>query len=352
MKSYKNLWDQFISKENFYIAFCNSKVGKSNQKQVQKFCENWEENLENVRQLVISGNFHTSKYITKTIHEPKERVIFMLPYAPDRIVQHAVMNILKPILSNLFIQNTFACIPDRGQSKASNKCSEYVSKFNYCLKCDIKKFFPSINQQILSNKLHRIIRDDRFMVVVDDIIFSADGNTNCPIGNYTSQWFGNYYLSFLDNFVLHTLKCGAYERYCDDFMLFSDDKNYLNYCKTEIEKFLWNELNLTFSKCDLFPIKQGVDFVGYRHFPGYKLVRKSTSKRIKKRINGIEKAIDKGEKINDTIRGQIASANGVLKHANTYNFKKSLEFDELMNKAGINSKNRKKNRNNKKSDNT
>lgn len=207
MKTYKNLWETFISKENFDLAYRNSIKNKAKQKQVRKFKEDAENNLEAVRQLVISGGFHTSEYQKKKIYEPKERIIYKLPYAPDRIVQHAVINILKPILLNKFIENSYACIEGRGQLKASQKCAEYVRRNKYCLKCDIHHFYPSINQKILSDMLHRFIKDERFMAVVDDIIFSFEGGYNCPIGNFCSQWFGNFYMTVVDNFILHELKC-------------------------------------------------------------------------------------------------------------------------------------------------
>lgn len=97
------------------------------------------------------------------------------------------MNILKPILINLFIENSFACIEGRGQLKASQKCAEFTRKYKYCLKCDIHKFYPSINQYILSAMFHRIIADEKFMEILDDVIFSFEGGYNCPIGNYCSQ---------------------------------------------------------------------------------------------------------------------------------------------------------------------
>lgn len=324
MKSYNNLWEKFISKENFELAYKNSIKHKAGQKQVKEFKKNPKENLEQVRQLVINGTFTTSEYREMTIYEPKERVIYKLPYSPDRIVQHAIMNILKPILVNLLIENTFACIEGRGQLRASIKCSGYVRKYKYCLKCDIHKFYPSINQRILSNKFHRIIKDKKFMKILDNVIFSFRGGYNCPIGNYMSQWCGNYYLSFMDNFILHKLKPGGYERYCDDFMLFSNDKKYLHYCKREIEKFLRDELELTFSKADVFDTKQGVDFCGYRHFGKYVLLRKKTSKRIKKRFKDIDKELGKENYDNEKIRSQIASTLGWLKHACCYNFRNKL----------------------------
>lgn len=329
MKTYNNLWNKLISKENFELAYRNSIKKKRKQRQIREFNENKEENLENIRQLVISGSYHTSEYKEKKIYEPKERIVYKLPYNPDRIVQHAIMNILKPIILRHLIENTFSCIEGRGQIKASQKCSEFVRRYKYCLKCDVRKFYPSINQHILSEKLHRIIKDKRFMVLLDDIIFSFEGGYNCPIGNYCSQWLGNYYLSFLDNYILHTLKCGAYERFCDDFLLFSNDKKYLQDCKRRINNFLYYELELEYSKAQVFNTKQGVDFCGYRHFGDYVLVRKSTSKRIKRRNRNIKEQIETGEYNEEHLLGQIASANGIIKHSNGYNLRTMLDLDGI-----------------------
>lgn len=326
MKTYKHLWEHFISKDNFELAYKNSIKGKTRQKQIKEFKKNKEENLEKVRQLVINGQFHTSKYKEMVIFEPKKRIIYKLPYCPDRIVQHAIMNILKPIFLKKFINNTFACIENRGQHKASLKCSEYVRKNEYCLKCDIRKFYPSINQKILSTMLHKFIKDKKFMDIVDDVIFSIEGGYNCPIGNYCSQWFGNFYLSKLDNYVKHELHCKDYERFCDDFILFGT-KQYLSHCKNKIESFLKENLELSFSKCDLFKTKQGVDYCGYRHFGKYVLLRKSTSKRVKKRIKWIYK--NKYSLDNDYIKGSIASTKGWLKWCCSWNFQKSLNIVEV-----------------------
>lgn len=330
MKTYKHLWDDFERYDNFDLACINSQKDKSNQRQIREFNTDRDNNLKAVWRMAISGLFHTSLYKEKKIYEPKERIIYKLPYNPDRIVQHAIMNVLKPIMVNLFIENTFACIEDRGQYKASLKCSEYVRRNDYCLKCDIRKFYPSICQRILSEKLHRLIKDDRFMAIIDDVIFSFPGGYNCPIGNYCSQWFGNYYLSFLDNFVLHELKCGEYQRFCDDFLLFSNDKSYLHDCKIRIEDFLQKELELTFSKAEVFSTKQGVDFVGYRHFKKYVLVRKGTAKRLKRRFRNIDENLKDGNIIKiDKVMGQVASGHGLMKHACSHHLRKSIEYERI-----------------------
>ena len=333
MKTYKHLWEPFIAEENFELAARRSMRHKQKQRQIRNFNKHPEENLKQLRQSVINMRFHTSSYRQRLIYEPKERVIYKLPYNPDRIVQHAIMNILEPILTNLLIENTFACIKGRGQLKASLKCSEYVRKYRYCLKCDIRKFYPSINQHILSAKLHRIIKDDRFMAVVDDVIFSFPGGYNCPIGNYMSQWCGNFYLSFMDNFILHQLKPGGYERYCDDFLLFSNDKRFLHECKGRIADFISRELELEFSKAEVFDAKQGVDFCGYRHFKDYVLIRKGTALRLKRRFRKIRKNLEAGE-IDDLERtiSSVASGNGLMRHACSHHLRDSIGYDEIITK--------------------
>lgn len=243
------------------------------------------------------------------------------------------MNILEPILENLMIQNSFACIKGRGPLSASLKCSEFVRKYRYCLKGDIRKFYPSINQKILSAKFHRIIKDQRFMAILDDVIFSFPGGYNCPIGNYLSQWCGNYYLTEMDNYILHTLKPSGYERYCDDFLLFSNDKAFLHDCKAKIESFIYDRLELRFSKAQVFSVKQGVDFCGYRHFKGYVLVRKSTAKRLKRRFRKLNRKLDGTEKINlEKETGRAAAGNGLMLHACTHRLRISVRYDEIIKK--------------------
>lgn len=325
MKRYGNLWEKFVSEENFALAYRRAIKGKSRQRQVRRFNENAAENLERVRRLVVDGRFRTSRYRERTIHEPKERVIYKLPFCPDRIVHHAVMNILRPILTRKLIHNTYACIEGRGQHRASVKCSEYVRKNRYCLKCDVRKFYPSIDQATLSRMLARIIKDGKFLAFVDGIIFSFPGGKNCPIGNYCSQWFGNFYLAALDNFVKHVLKCGCYERFCDDFLLFSDDKRYLARCREEIRKFLAETLSLEFSKAEVFDVRQGVDFCGYRHFGKYVLARKSTAKRMMRRMRGFKSR--PGRHAPGHIAGSVASMRGWLKWCCSHNLRRSLGMD-------------------------
>lgn len=327
MKTYKHLWEQFISKDNFEAAAKKAIKGKKQRKQILAFCEDYSKNLEDLRQKVIQGKFHTSEYRSRKIYEPKERIIYILPFNPDRIVQHAIMNILRPIMESKFISTSYACIEGRGQLKASIKCSQIVRNSTHIYKGDVRKFYPSIDHDILSKTLHKIIKDDKFIAVVDDVIYSFPGGKNCPIGNYMSQWLGNYYLTKLDNFVKHTLKVEHYERYCDDFVLGGKSAAECHAWRKQIEKFLSDELLLTCSKSTVFSVKQGVDFCGYRCFGKYTLLRKSTAKHELKVCKHIRN--NSQDYTEEKVRCIAASMDGWAKHACTYNFRIKADFGSL-----------------------
>lgn len=329
VKKYKDLWQKIVQKENIELAYKKAKKGKSKYNAVRYIEEHTEECLKDVHNLLETRTFTTSEYRTKIIKEPKEREIFILPFYPDRIVQHAIINILEPILVKMFIPESYACIEGRGIHKGSIKLMEYVRKNKYCLKMDIRKFYPSINHDILMRIIERKFGDKNLVWLLNDIVRSLPGETNVPIGNLTSQWFGNLYMNELDKLIKHDLKIKCYLRYCDDFALFSNDKKQLNEAKFKIIEFLKTELKLNLSKCDLFRTSQGVDFLGYRHFKDYILIRKSTVKRIRKRLERVRRAYLKGRMQHDKFRSIVASAYGWLKWANSYNLSLKLQMEEL-----------------------
>jgi retron-type reverse transcriptase len=312
------------------LAFHKARKGKGWQKKVKKVEANLESYIDKLHDTMNSGNYHTSSYTSKVIFEPKMRTIYILPFYPDRIVHHAIMNILEPIWDNLFIHHSYACRVGRGQHKGSKYCMELVRKYKYCLKCDVSKFYPSINHEILKKIVRKKLKDQKLLTLLDEIIDSIEGETNVPIGNYLSQWFGNLYLNELDQLLKHKYHIKNYLRYCDDFLLFSNSKEELHKMADVIKEFLEGTLKLRMSKCDLFPVSRGVDFLGYRHFPeGYILVRKTTAKRMKKRMRGIiwEYKHHKISKLQ--AQSKIASTEGWLKYANTYNLSMSLKIKEI-----------------------
>ena len=330
MKRHGNLWNKVIDMDNLRRAFTLAAAGKKNRDEVKVIADNLEYHLNKLRQMLIDGTFHTSKYTTRVIHEPKERIIYILPFYPDRIVHHAIMNVLEPIFERLFIYDSYSCRTNKGPHKGSTKCMKYVTKYRWCLKCDISKFYPTINHAVMKDILKHKFKDQKLLNLVFDIIDSIDGDVNLPIGNYISQWLGNLYLNQLDMFVKHTLHFKPYIRYCDDFCLFANSKQELIVVGAMIYKFVRGKLLQKFSKWDIFKTSRGVDFLGYRHFSNGKiLVRKSTVKRLKVYAKESVYMLRHGLITCDQARSKIASVMGCICHANSHNLHEKLHIDQV-----------------------
>ena len=240
------------------------------------------------------------------------------------------MNVLEPIWDSYLINDTYACRKGKGQHKGSTRCMEFVRKNKFCLKCDISKFYPSIPHAELKILIRRKIKCKKTLALLDEIIDSVDTPTNVPIGNYLSQWFGNLYMHPLDNFIKQDNRIKCYIRYCDDFLLFSNNKDELKLMAKKIEDFVVNNLKLKLSKCNLLPTSQGIVFLGYRHFPqGYILIRKTTVRRMKRNLKKLDYAIDTNKISKLRATSKIGSIYGWLKWANTYNLQKSLKLDNF-----------------------
>jgi RNA-directed DNA polymerase len=329
MKRHGNLFDKIVDMDNLYKAYYNARRGKRWQRAVIKFNEDIEGNLIGIRDSLVGKTFTTSPYKTKFIHEPKLREIYILPFSPDRIVQHAIMNVIEPIWEGLFIYDSYACRVGKGIHAGSRRAMEFIRKNQYCMQCDIAKFYPSIDHEILFNIIKKKIKCKDTLDLLYDIIVSIPGVKNVPIGNYTSQWFGNLYMNELDQYLKK--ECGAkcYIRYCDDFIVFSNYKEELNSLAGKIEEFLDSKLKLSLKKCSIFPVSQGLDFLGYRHFKDYILLRKSTAKRVVKRLRKLPRELDRGNITKDQLRSSLASTQGWLRWANTHNLQLSLKMDKL-----------------------
>lgn len=339
MKRHGNLWEKIISLDNLNEAYIQARKGKRWQTKIKNFEKDVDGNLLELQKSLINKTYTTSEYRVKRIYEPKERDIYILPFYPDRIVQHALLKIVIPIWDGLMIHDSYACREGKGMHQASRKVMLHIKKYNYCLKCDIRKFYPSIVHDILINIVRKKIKCKDTLWLIEDIIRSFPGGKNTPIGNYTSQWLGNLYMNELDQWIKQIKRRKAYIRYCDDFVLFDNDKAELHKLKNEIEIFLKDELELTFSKWSIFPVTQGVDFLGYRHFREKILLRKSTAKRVKKRMTLLPKRLEQNEITIDQYRSSIASTEGWLRWSNSYNLIESLNINQIKEEYGWFSKN-------------
>jgi len=329
MKRHGNLWEKIVDPNNLHEAYRRARRGKGWTRSVAEFEKDVEGNLNKLHELLVSNKFTTSKYSTKEIYEPKHRTLYKLPFYPDRIVQHALLQVVIPIWDSLMIDDSYACRPNKGMHIASKKTMQYVKNFKYCLKGDISKFYPSINHNILLSIIKEKIKCKKTLDLITNIIFSFPGGKNAPIGNYTSQWFGNIYLNKLDQEIKHNHKFSAYIRYCDDFVIFGNNKEELKKLLNWIKDYVGFSLDLKLSKGSVFPVSQGVDFLGYRHFPNKILLRKTTAKRVRKRFKELPIKLQTGKITLDQYRSSIASSEGWMKWANTHNFKQSIELQKL-----------------------
>jgi RNA-directed DNA polymerase len=329
MKRHGNLWEKILDPDNIREAYNDARRGKTLLKAV-RFCDrHLEETLAGIRETLATKTFRTSPYRAMVIFVPKRREIYKLPFYPDRIVHHCLMRVLEPIWTGLFSPHSYACIKRRGIHAASRLTMSYVRRYRYCLKMDISKFYPSVDQDVLYGIVAHKIKCPDTLWLMREIIYSYAGGKNIPIGNYTSQWMGNLYLNELDQWLRQTHGVTAYVRYCDDFCIFGDDKRRLHTLAGEIETFLRERLRLTLSKNDVFPTSQGVDFLGYRHFPDHILLRKATATRMKRRLRSLPEALVKGRVTFDQYRSTLASVSGWLRWANTYHLQLNLRINEL-----------------------
>lgn len=330
MKRYNNLFDKIVSLDNLYEADKRARRQKSHRPEVMLFDKNKDKLLLDLQRKLINGEYETSEYYVFKIYEPKEREIFKLPYYPDRIVHHAIMNIMEPIWVSAFVKGTYSCIRKRGMHKAL-KDVKFALKdevnTQYCLKLDIRKFYPSIDHDILKTIIRKKIKDKRLLSLLDEIIESAQG---VPIGNYLSQFFANLYLTYLDHWIKEQKKVRYYFRYADDIVILGGDKQQLRDLFYDIQDYLNNKLKLNFKdNWQIFKVdSRGIDFVGYRVFHTHTLLRKRIKKRFCKKINKLNKKqnLDK-----DTYKQKICSYIGWIKYCNGRNLlNKMSKYKELL----------------------
>lgn len=286
MKRAKSLFNQIISYENIRLAWLKARRHKSSKNVVRKFSKNVDKNLHQVQKNLKAKPAILSKYSQFTIYEPKERLISVVPFI-DRVMHHAIMNVLEPVFERQFIFHTYACRKGKGSHKAIKYGFSKAKNCRYFLKLDIKKYFDNIDHQVLKQKLCKIIKDTECLSLLFNIIDSFGTSKGLPIGNLTSQFFANYYLSELDHFVLEQLKPLGYVRYMDDFVLFENDKDKVKMDLKLIEEFCKIRLFLNLKPYILGKCKDGFSFLGY--FINSKTIRltQCSKKRKRKKFNRI-----------------------------------------------------------------
>lgn len=335
-KTIRNIFDQKLTFEKLIEAEERASLGKKKRKEIILFEMDLETNITKILNEIKSGNYRFGNYREFIIYEPKKRLIKSLPYR-DRIVhQWYIVEFIKPFYFPRFIRDSYACIDNRGTHAAVLRVQKYMRKMKktygnyYVLKCDIKKFFYSINIDILISILSKKIKDKKLFEFTKLILQSKD-KKGIPIGNYTSQFFANIYLNELDYYIKDVLKIKYYVRYMDDFILLLDNKEKAKEVNKKINDYVCSKLDLELNrKTRYYPSKEGIDFCGYRIFENYILLRKRFKRKMKKTIKKWNKLYH-DNKIN--MKKMELSYNSFLahaSHANSYNYICKIK-DEIKN---------------------
>lgn len=303
MKRYGGLFPKICSIENLMEAHRNAKRDKAYYKEVKAVNKNPEHYASVIRDMLINKTYKVSEYEIKPMKERgKERLLMKLPYFPDRIIQWAILLQTEHTFMEVFTDFTCASITGRGIHRASMFIDRYMEDKKgtaYCLKLDIKKFYPSIDHAVLKGLLIRKIKDKELLELLFLIIDSTPDGKGIPIGSYLSQYLANFYLAYFDHWLKEEKGVKYVVRYMDDIVVFSHSKAELHALRRDMAVYLFRELKLKIKEnWQVFPTGvRGVDFIGYRHFFGYKLLRKATCKRFKRKMRAIKDKVAKGLKM-------------------------------------------------------
>lgn len=315
-------FEDIISIDNLLLAWKEFRKGKKSKSDVQEFELRLMDNIINLHNDLFNFTYKHQNYQRFNISDPKPRIIHKAAVR-DRLVHHAVHRILYPFFDKTFISDSYSCRINKGTHKALNRFREYaykVSKNNtetcWILKCDIRKFFANINHNILISILEQYISDKGIIRLLKEIVNSFNRNTGIglPLGNLTSQLFANIYMNKLDQLIKHRLKVRYYIRYSDDFVILSDDKEYLESLIPQIRDFLNKRLKLELhsSKISVRTLYSGQDFLGWINFPDHRILRTTTKRRMLKRV----KEIPSPETLNSYM--------GLIGHGNTNKIRKDI----------------------------
>ncbi len=352
MKRHGNLFEKIASFENLLEAERAAFRGKRRRPAAAGFHHDLESNLLQLHDELLSGTYQPGAYRAFWIHDPKKRLISAAPYR-DRVVHHAVCRVVEPILDRTFIFDSFANRLGKGTHKAVDRATAFCRRWPFVLKCDVEKFFPSVDHEILLGLLARKIKCGRTLDLLgrivansnpqepvvhyfagDDLFTPHERRRGIPIGNLTSQFLANVMLDPLDHYLKETLRRPAYLRFADDFLVFGADKHELAEVLVSIRRFLEPlRLRLHPRKCVILPVRLGVPFLGWRVFPDHRRLRRSAGVRFQRLLKGLASAFRRGEVSLAEVRASVASWIGHLKHGDTWGLRRRLLWETVFSRS-------------------
>jgi RNA-directed DNA polymerase len=345
MKTYRDLYPRVWSFANLYLAYRAARKGKRGKASVAAFEFNQEEELVRLQAELREKTYRPGSYVSFYIHDPKRRLISAAPFR-DRVVHHALCQVIEPIFEARFIYDSYACRVGKGTHRALDRCQAFSRRYRYVLQCDVKQFFPSIDHAILRARLARWIADPDILWLIDRVLgsgvgvlaeeyemqwFPGDDLTaawrprGLPIGNLTSQFWANVYLDELDQFVKHELKASAYVRYCDDFLLFANDKAQLHAWRRAVIGHLAGlRLRLHEERAQVFPVAEGIPFLGFRVYPDHRRLKRTKGVAFGRRWRALTRAYVAGEVTREQLEASLQGWIAHARHGDTYGLRRAL----------------------------
>ena len=322
----RGLYLQIAEPDNLRLAFRKAVKGKADRREVIAYRRNLDDNLANLRNLLLNGNLPVGPYRFFTILDPKERTICAAPFH-DRVLHHAVMNICEPELERYSIFDSYACRPGKGLHRALVRAQLFIRRYPCYLKLDIRKYFDSIHQKTLLHLLGRRFKDKRVMDLLETILGSYESSPGCgiPIGNLISQHAANFYLGTMDHWLKEERRIPGYLRYMDDFVLFADSRERLKLELHEVEAFLMERLQLTLKDSrQLNRSAVGVPFLGFRVLPGRVLLLPRSRRRFADKLEKYEQQYQEGSISETELARRVHSLVSFTRVADAVGFRRQI----------------------------
>lgn len=351
MKTHKHLYPKITAFDNLYTAFRKAARGKRSRPDVAAFEFDAERQLLALQSELQSQTYRPGPYFNFQVYDPKPRLISAAPFR-DRVVHHALCQVIEPLFERRFIHDTYACRVGKGTHAALDRAQQFARCYPYVLQCDLQHFFPNMDHALLRAQMMRVIADPQALWLAGQILESGSGihpptpgyfpgddlreasasrSKGLPIGNLTSQFWANVYLNPLDHFIKRELKCPAYVRYVDDFLLFAEDKPTLHRWRAAVIEFVAGlRLRLHEHRSVVYPTRTGIPFLGWRLYPDHRRLKRRNGVAFQRRLQALLTAVSAGEiewaDVNTSVQSWIAH----VAHGDTWGLRQSLLSGKLL----------------------
>jgi retron-type reverse transcriptase len=333
---------------NLYRAFRKAAKGKRSRRAAAAFEYALEDNLLQLQRELSTECYEPGPYANFVIHEPKQRLISAAPFR-DRVVHHALCSVIEPAFERSFIHHSYANRIGKGTHRALDTAQAWMQEYRYVLQCDLKQFFPSIDHRILQRTLNRQIQDGQIRRLIakilesgigvlseeydmvyfaGDTLFAVNRPRGLPIGNLTSQFWANCYMNQFDHFVARELRCRAYLRYVDDFLLFANDKETLWRWRAKIiDRLAAMRLTLHETKAQVRPVSEGIRFLGFVLYPDYRHLLRRKGIHYQRKLRSMYAAYCTGLNDKSELRSSIQGWINHVRYADTWGLRRTILKD-------------------------